>query len=159
MNKKLIILIIFICLLFVGIYSYIQKKFTFDESTYLKPPITFSDEKLWKLINEYRKDNGLQEWTLDQRLCDFAQIRAKESSIHFRHDEFNNYLGKFERYCPECSFMNENLSVSHSEEHTLSGWIHSPGHKRLLDSDFHIGCVRSVLEHGSVYTSLIVGKL
>lgn len=116
--------------------------------------------ELVRLINGARRENGVSELTVDQRLMDAAQsISDKEYTWHHTKEECEAALA-----CGYPYGFGVNLTVftgvatEDSAQHALENWICSPGHfETMIDPDGDsIGV--GVTERGGVtYCYLFVG--
>jgi uncharacterized protein YkwD len=115
---------------------------------------------LWTLINEYRQNKGLPVLEVNSLLCELAQKRSQEITSDWSHDKFkNNTPILYEKYCPGCYGMGENLAMGYfSSNQIFDAWIKSPTHKEILDTNYTKGCLGITENDGLFYVSLNVGK-
>lgn len=152
---QFLFMIISVPVLLVGflIYSSISSAIKFKN---------YNTDGLLILINNYRKENNLPEIKINQKLCEFANIRAKEISTDFSHRDF---LSKgrpiYSLYCPDCVQMGENLTRSFLDNQSLfNSWLNSKTHKENLDSPYNIGClgVYKDFKNNLIYVAHIFGQ-
>lgn len=91
------------------------------------------------LCNEQRKLANLSELSLDDKLCEYASIRAEEclgikKLSHERPDGSGCFTGLYTDYI----YAGENLGYSKLDaEKLIKAWMDSPDHrKNILDSNF-----------------------
>lgn len=94
-----------------------------------------SSDKLWLLIQGWRKSQNLTEFIQDERLCDIANKRSVEIQTTYSHDKFisdySNY--KFQ--------LQENINTCTDEQMCLDKWLNSPPHKKTLQK-WSYSCVK-----------------
>jgi uncharacterized protein YkwD len=98
-----------------------------------------SQDRLWSLVQDWRKGNNLPTYTKNQTLCDVAAIRLQdlyEENSHKRFKErVNTYL---------YGYISENLADGwENERDVLDAWLNSPSHKAALEDDYTDGCIVS----------------
>lgn len=142
------IFVIFILIETISFASYVEAR-SGEEERKNKIEIMINEEASLKeeevealnLINEYRKQNGLDELKPISRLQDMAKLKAEDivTNEYFSHTSEN--LGTpFEMLKNngiEYKVAGENLAGSTTPEKAVDAWIKSPAHKEnILDSEF-----------------------
>ncbi len=116
----------------------------------------FKKDLLWGLIAKHRKNKKLPQLQIDNRLCRFANKRAKEISSNFSHDGFHT-RHLFE-WCPECFEMGENLSRGFKNENQIfQAWLNSKTHREILEGKYNIGCIGTNKYGGELFVALELG--
>lgn len=102
---------------------------------------SLSNEKLLKIINDWRVSQNLAPYKVSEFLCGVADIRIKEIQTEYSHKGLRAH-----RWCPEnetCT-VGENLNMDViSNQITLDSWLNSPPHRKILDSNFTHTCIRT----------------
>ena len=111
-------------------------------------------QEVAEIVNRERAANGLPELTYSQRLCDAAEVRAKEIQTLFSHTRpggkscFTALDDAGIRY----TYAGENIAYGQrSPEAVMDAWMHSDGHRaNILNTRVtYIGI--GVAERGGVY--------
>lgn len=105
--------------------------------TYAEPYIQaaaldYKRQEMLDEINLLRKNVGLAPLSLDERVCDYAQIRAQEITESFSHTRLNgeNYWDELGRMGIDYYPGGENIAAGNSTvQATMNQWMNSPGHK------------------------------
>lgn len=97
-------------------------------------PYSFSQDRLFDLVQSWRKEQGLTEYVKDERLCKIATDRSDDK---FSHDLF---AIQFETYPYQIS---ENLALykGSSEQQVLSAWLNSKLHHTILKIPYKASCI------------------
>lgn len=148
-TKRLIISGVFVIALGLGFLLYIAIS---SQSRYPTVPILqqnnqLNEDKLLTLVNEYRKDLGLQAMSKDAQICGYARKRSIEIKDNWSHEGFQSDRKKSVLYaqaCPNCSHLGENLAKDIKvEEFILEAWKKSPTHNdNLISPNYNIACVQ-----------------
>lgn len=148
-TKRLIISGVFMIALGLGFLLYIAIS---SQSGYpTAPPMQqnnqLSEDKLFSLVNEYRKSLGLQILSKDAQICGYARKRSIEIKNNWSHEGFQSDSKKnvlYAQACPNCSHLGENLAKDIKiEEFILEAWKKSPTHNdNLIEPDYNIGCIQ-----------------
>lgn len=114
-----------------------------------------SEESFWKIFNEYRQKNNLPQLQINEGLCKVAEVRAKEVSANWSHENWSAF--DLFKECKTCYHFGENLGMYYNHpQNLLNAWIESPSHKANLDNIIYkFGClgVFKTLDNG-FYTAL-----
>ncbi len=109
-------------------------------------------DEVIRLVNEYRRQNGLGELAKDDRLVEAADIRAKELISKFDHkrpngENFNTAIKV--RY----AYAGENLAMGQrSAAAVMDGWINSEGHRENILTSVYTSIGVSCYRHnGRLY--------
>lgn len=85
-----------------------------------------------ELLNESRREAGLEELKMDKRLLESAMTRAVETSLYFSHERPDN--SKY--YTVDDYIYGENIAAGRdSAKGTFEQWWNSEGHKRNMMKD------------------------
>lgn len=150
--KKVLILIAVVIAWLVGLGMGIV--YQFNEDLEKPQPIErvthrpFSQQVLWTHIQDYKTSAGLQPYTQDQKLCEYAQMRLKELPQQFSHDGFRESIRAF-RAVNNYATAGENLArfsyanTEPNELDQLNSWLKSPTHRENLDNTSYTrSCLR-----------------
>ena len=94
--------------------------------------INCSEKELecYNLINSYRQENGLDVLVWDDKLYEYAKIRASEASIKWSHTRPDGTSWK--GMDPDI-FQGENLAKGYdTAQDAVNAWIASQGHKENI---------------------------
>ena len=99
--------------------------------------INCSEKELecYNLINQYRQENGLDVLCWDDKLYEYAKIRAAEASVKWSHTRPD---GTSWKEIDPNTFQGENLAKGYdTAQDAVNAWIASQGHKEnALRSSF-----------------------
>jgi hypothetical protein len=124
-----------VILLFVILSSRNPSPNTLSEST---PAL--SQEKLWSLIQNWRRENNLKPYIKDENLCKFAEGRLLEVADDWSHE---GYREKARTMLNGYSMTAENLVKDFNSEYSaLNAWLNSPSHLGSLKREYTYSCVR-----------------
>lgn len=129
---------------FVSINSQTEAKPTPVTSSTPKPtvtplpsptPVNLNSEKVWDLVQEWRKSEGRSEYTRDERLCKIAEDRT--------HDPDDNHKTFVEKYSDYPSPIQENaIYYANSEEQAFNSWLNSSPHLATLKKPWEYSCIK-----------------
>lgn len=123
------------------------------------PPRKLDGGRLFNLVNDYRKKNGLSELLWYHHLCNYAKTRSQEIKTDWSHEGYLKDSAEgtiYSSICPECTRTGENLAKDfYSEKAVLQAWIKSPTHKENLDGNWDWGCA---MYYSNNYVSILFGK-
>ena len=114
--------------------------------TYENPePIVYNEYtiQVFQLVNNIRRENGLNELILDNTLIEIATIRAEEASINWSHTrpDGTKWITLVDSYGLYGTF-GENLAYGQeSPQEVVEDWMASEGHRDniLFENFTHIG--------------------
>lgn len=91
-------------------------------------------QTVFRLVNEAREAEGLAPLTLDDKLCEAAQIRAKELNEIFSHTRPDGRDADSVLDDNNISWvsMGENIAGVNMTEDLMPGWMSSDGHRRNI---------------------------
>lgn len=93
---------------------------------------------LWEIIQNWRVENDLPEYTETEFTCNIADTRLKEVLINFSHDGFSA-----KRFCNSDCGIGENLVQNiGNEAQSLQAWLNSPEHLKNLKANYTHSCLR-----------------
>lgn len=162
--KRVVLFFIFFTFIFSIILS-ITSKATAAEIESADKIVTISDEEqeVLNLINEYRKENGLEDLTIDEKLQEAAKIKAEDlvENNYFSHTSptlgtpFELMKSQGIRY----KIAGENLAGNISSQKAVEAWINSKDHREnILEKKFHktgIFVIESPV-YGKIYVQLFM---
>ena len=95
-----------------------------------------------ELTNKFRNNQGMSNLTWNDALYNIAMVHSKnmaEGKVAFGHDGFKERMGQVPFYVRSFSEnVAYNYNVGDPCETAVTGWIHSPGHrKNLLSQSSH----------------------
>lgn len=138
-----------------------SKAYIVDEK---EPKLSEEEEETLKLINEYRKQNGLEELKTYSKLQKTARIKALDivKVGYFSHN--SPILGTpFELMDKTGIYYNvagENLAGNISPEKAVEAWINSPAHREnILDKEYTYTGI-TVMDspvYGKVFVQMFIG--
>lgn len=99
-------------------------------------------------VNNYRAAQGLSSVQTDSYTCSFAKTRAKEISVAFNHDGFNNRVASKTLPYPSYQSVTENIAMTSNYKDVVNMWINSPGHAANMRADTPYVCVE---QYGSYF--------
>lgn len=171
--------ILFILLFFISIVSYsistyqtavlgqirkyneLQDEIKIEEESAV---LSTEEQDTLNLINEYRKQNGLDELKAISSLQKVAKIKAEDlvNNNYFSHDSPN--LGTpFEMLKAnevDYTIAGENLAGNINADKAVKAWINSTAHREnILESKFEYTgiCVIESKIYGKVFVQLFIG--
>lgn len=99
---------------------------------------TFSQSKLWDLINEFQINHSDRSYIQTPKVCAFAEKRIVETRTEWSHAGFYNHLQEF-----TYTKLGENIIKGYaSEKATLQAWLASPSHRKNLTDAYRFSCLR-----------------
>jgi len=131
--------------LFLSFPSFSSRFNWFSDEPYLVPTVAmskFSEEKLFDLVQIWRKENNLSTYKKSEVLCGFAESRLGEVLVDFSHDQFYSSYRNNDWY--GYNGLGENLVKGYiNEKISLDKWLKSPAHRETLDNTFFTeSCIR-----------------
>jgi uncharacterized protein YkwD len=132
--------------------------------TQVNASYNYSQEEndLMKIINNYRKEKGLNELAV----IDFISIKSEEHSKYMinngtvSHDFFKNRYDALVQGIG-AKEVSENIAFSYATpKAAFNAWLSSPSHKANIDGNFtHFGIsIRTCPEGKKYYTNIFVKK-
>ncbi len=93
-----------------------------------------------RLVNKYRNESGLASVKLDEKLCEAAQIRAKETKTSFSHTRPSGKSCFSVLSDLGISYMGAGENIAYgqnSPDEVMNAWMNSEGHRaNILNSSF-----------------------
>jgi len=97
-----------------------------------------SEDKLLKVVNDWRTSKGKKNYKIDTILCGYATERVKEVKSDWSHKQFKT-MNKIDSFIT----LGENLSKDiFNEAEILNSWLNSPTHRENLENSFTHSCIR-----------------
>lgn len=159
---KIGILIIFVIIILIESVSYAiyQTNSNIELDTAF---LTEEEQETLKLINEYRKQNNLEELKPISKLQEVSQIKARDLVEHNYFSHTSERLGTpFEMLKAngvDYTVAGENLAGNINPERAVKAWIDSPSHKaNILDKEFEYTGI-SVIDspiYGKVFVQIFI---
>jgi len=117
---------------------------------------TANNDILLKLHNEQREQRGLQNFTLDNYLCEYAQKHAEwmAKKNNLKHSDINVLMGKY-------NTAGENIAWNQTDEaEATKDWMNSRGHRaNILNKSFgKIGFGMARNSRGQPYWCTVFGN-
>lgn len=117
-------------------------------------------QELVRLVNEVRRENGVAELTVDQRLMDAAQeCSSRKYTDHHNQEECETVAahgyphGFGNNLCILTAAAPDDIA-----QRTVTSWVNSPGHFRaMVDARGDSLWVGVTLDNGTAYCYLFVG--
>ncbi len=108
------------------------------ESQMASGSATLDSDKIFNLINEYRKFRGLAPFEKDDKVCSLAATRSIEIPAEIRNGRL--HAGLYNRALPYWIF--ENAKYGSNEDGTVAWWLASPIHHESIVGDYKYSCVK-----------------
>jgi len=136
------IVLVLSCLLIFGAVGTVLALRAYTLVNKVPQTVSFTGQEVFDAVNKYRKDNGVGEIKLDDRLCNNLAQREidieagmKEGIAHKNLDEW------YKKYVPQNIFVSEDADNNTTIEGVIKDWDSSPGHRlSILDPKAKIGC-------------------
>lgn len=172
LKRKIIIVLIFVILILIETVSLAfyqtvtieenNKKQAMEIMTTEEGVLTPEEQETLNLINDYRKQNGLEELKAISKLQQVAKLKAQDivDYEYFSHTSPN--LGTpFEMLKQneiDYTMAGENLAGNISPEKAVEAWINFPSHKEnILEKFEYTGiCVVESPIYGKVFVQLFM---
>lgn len=168
-KRKIGILFIFVIIILVESISFATYQTMLGETEKIEVErgeviLTQEEEETLKLVNEYRKQNGLEELQPLFKLQEVSKIKAKDlvENEYFSHtsEKLGTPFEMLEQNGIDYATAGENLAGNITPEKAAEAWIHSPSHKEnILDEKFNYTgiCVMESPIYGKVFVQLFMG--
>lgn len=102
-------------------------------------PVTDMAKQIFEIVNQKREAAGKKAYVLDEKLCEIANMRAKELTTKFSHTRPNGkkYASALDEYAYSYSAVGENIAYGYSSASAvMNKWLSSAPHKaNILDSN------------------------
>lgn len=159
---KIGILLIFVIIILIENISYAIYK----TNTNIEEDIailTEEEQETLNLINEYRKQNNLEELKPISKLQEVAEIKAKDlvENEYFSHtsERLGTPFEMLKTNGIDYILAGENLAGNINAKRAVQAWINSPTHKaNILDKDFKYTGI-SVIDspiYGKVFVQIFI---
>ena len=129
------------------------------------PPVTapqlavVSSDEILRLVNEYRRSNGLPEIVKNDRFCEWAYHRAETISTNWSQDVYQSKRDEvFKAVCANCSQIGELIARNiSSPEETVNQWV--DGKVQALNLPYNVGCAGGYTVDGvNAYIAFVLGE-
>ena len=129
-----------------------------------KANLSKEEEKTLELINEYRKQNGLNELKVYSKLQEVAKLKAEDlvNNKYFSHTSptLGTPFKMLKDNQVEYRIAGENLAGNTTPERAVEAWINSPAHRdNILENKFEytgIYVIESPV-YGKIFVQLFIG--
>ncbi len=172
LKRKIFIFFIFVIFIFIESISfatYINANETKSEEEInqiigtTEVYLTSEEQEVLNLINEYRRENGLNELKPANRLQDVADLKANDlvENNYFSHvsENLGTPFEMLESNNIQYTVAGENLAGNVNSSKAVEAWINSPTHKaNILDEEFKYTGI-SVVEspvYGKIFVQIFV---
>lgn len=125
--------------------------------------ITSYEREVIRLVNQIRRENGLNELTYDWELCRVARIKSQDmkENGYFSHTSptYGSPFQMMKSFGIRYKSAGENIAKGQpSPEAVVNAWMNSSGHRaNILNSAFtHIGV--GYASGGSYWTQMFISK-
>lgn len=167
-RKKIFILFIFVIFILIetacyAVYAISEEK----EKTEIiceTARLNEEEETTLKLINEYRKQNGLKELKAISKLQEAAYLKADDlvQNEYFSHtsETLGTPFEMLQANGVEYKVAGENLAGNTTPERAVEAWINSKAHREnILDEDYEYTGIVAIDSpvYGKVYVQLFIG--
>ncbi len=99
--------------------------------------IQLDENKLWNLVEVFRKTEEREPYVKDERVCKVTEERASEMK-----DELSEpHKGFDERFKGAPFTIAENNTGAKSEEEALNNWLKSDAHASTLRTEYNYSCI------------------
>lgn len=123
------------------------------------------EQEVFNLINNQRKQNGLNELLINSEVQNVARIKAKDmvDNNYFSHTSptYGSPFDMLKNFKISYNTAGENIAGNSSNSGAVTAWMNSSGHRaNILNSSFNqtgIGVVQSP-KYGKIYVQMFIGK-
>ena len=127
--------------------------------------MTTDEETIFNLVNEARRNAGLNELKLDKELLRVARIKSEDmvDNNYFAHNSpiYGTPFQMIKNFGISYTSAGENIAGHQTAKQAFDAWMNSSGHKaNILSSSFNytgIGVVNSP-QYGKILTQMFIGK-
>ena len=127
--------------------------------------LTQDEKEVFDLINNQRKQNGLNSLTINSEVQNVARIKAKDmvDNNYFAHNSptYGSPFDMLKSFKISYNTAGENIAGNSSNSGAVNAWMNSSGHRaNILNGSFNqtgIGVVSSP-KYGKVFVQMFIGK-
>lgn len=126
--------------------------------------LTKEEQETLNLINEYRKQNGLEELTPLSKLQKVAKIKAEDlvANEYFSHtsERLGTPFDMLEKNDVSYTIAGENLVGNTTPKRAVEAWINSPSHREnILEEEFQYTGIKVIHSpiYGKIFVQLFIG--
>lgn len=173
-KRKIIILFIFVIFILIETVSFAMyqtavleesnQKQTIERMQEQPQNLTKEEQETFNLINDYRKQNGLEPLKIYPKLQEVAKIKAQDIVNYEYFSHISPNLGTpFEMLKQNgvtYKIAGENLSGNISPKKAVEAWVNSPSHREnIVEEKFRYTgiCVVESPIYGKVFVQLFIG--
>lgn len=118
---------------------------TTDTTSSSPSQVTDMAKQIFEIVNQKRADAGKSAYILDEKLCEIANMRAKELVTKFSHTRPNGkkYSSALDEYSYSYQAVGENIAYGYSSASAvMNKWMSSTAHKTNILDGNNIGYSR-----------------
>ena len=127
--------------------------------------LTSDEQETFNLINEQRKQNGLQALQIDWEVQRVARIKAQDmiDNNYFSHTSptYGSPFDMLKNFGISYRSAGENIAGNSNNQAAVTAWMNSSGHRaNILNSSFNytgLG-VKNGSKYGKIYVQMFIGK-
>lgn len=129
-----------------------------------KPPVSSSmSADILRYVNEHRRSIGLKPLQANSYISSIALGHSKDmltGRTPFGHEGFQQRIDVIRKHLGPLHVAAENVAEGPmSAREVVNGWLHSPGHRRNIEGDFHLtGIGVATARNGMIYFTQIFTK-
>lgn len=127
--------------------------------------ISAAEQQMVDLVNEARRENGLEPLTVDTKVAELARMKSKDmiDNNYFSHNSptYGSPFEMLKNYGVSYSSAGENIAGNQTVEKAHVSLMNSSGHRRnILSSDYtHIGIgIQDGGPYGKMFTQIFIKK-
>jgi uncharacterized protein YkwD len=130
----------------------------------VKPPVSSSmASDILRYVNEHRRSMGLKPLEANSYISSVALGHSKDmlsGKTPFGHEGFRDRIDLIRKRLGPLHVVAENVaSGPMTAREVVDGWLHSPGHRRNIEGDFHLtGIGIATARNGMIYFTQIFAK-
>jgi len=130
----------FVFLIFFGLCSFAFSNVDYEKKDSPRVSVVEMTKDILYYVNLHRRSIGLQNLQLNDVECALAvqhSINMASNKTPFGHSGLNDRAKKIAHEIGKISMVAENVaSGDMSAKEVVDGWLHSPGHKRNIETNF-----------------------
>ena len=168
-KRRIGILFIFVIIILVESISFATYQTMLGETEKIEVErgeviLTQEEEETLKLVNEYRKQNGLEELQPLFKLQEVSKIKAKDlvENEYFSHtsEKLGTPFEMLKANEVDYDIAGENLAGNMTSKKAVESWINSKTHREnILEEKFNYTgvCVIESPVYGKIFVQLFIG--
>jgi uncharacterized protein YkwD len=130
----------------------------------VSPPVSASmASDILRYVNQHRHSMGLKPLEANSYISSVALGHSKDmlsGKTPFGHEGFRDRIDLIRKRLGPLHVVAENVaSGPMTAREVVDGWLHSPGHRRNIEGDFHLtGIGVATARNGMIYFTQIFAK-